>query len=281
VDKASVDLGFINFVFSLKDVFIAQATSAKDCQLLSITEEHLEFSLCHLQFLNITTDEYTLVSDPPLFTDIGFNYLSLADLSFDATFAPVVKEGQMTLEIKNLDLNVDQHFDIEGVSDMAKVVENTVNTVVDLIYGRFRNSVNHAWTMVKQDIEESLETLFKLPRQMAIDGDVILADGSFLQPEMGAGYASFPLTYHLDSAATPNAEKNDFQMPMYNATGEYQMQLFMSEYGINSALYVLHTEGLLGFSESELTNTTFWGLIVPEIEKTFGHDQKCTNNIMS
>jgi len=44
----------------------------------------------------------------------------------------------------------------------------------------------------------------------------------------------------------------------------------MSEYGINSALYVLHTEGLLGFSESELTNTTFWGLIIPAIEKKFG-----------
>jgi len=108
----------------------------------------MELNLCHLQFLNITTDEYTLVSNPPLFTDIGFNYLSLADLSFNSIFTPVVKEGQMTLEIKNLDINVGQHFNIEGVSDMAKVVENTVNTIVDLVYGRFRNSINHAWTMV-------------------------------------------------------------------------------------------------------------------------------------
>ena len=134
-----------------------------NCNLLHITPTDVSLDLCHFKFLNITTNEYNLISDPPIFTDIGFNYLSLGDLSFHTQFTPQVTDGQLKLDMHELSLDMIFDFDWLGISDMSKVFTNTVNTLVNVVYGRFKNGINHSWAMLEKDIEEGFSTLFELP----------------------------------------------------------------------------------------------------------------------
>lgn len=117
---------------------LEKATADKDCKLLTISQTLLEFKLCNLEFLNITTDEYNVISDPPLFTDIGDNYISLADINVEAIFSPEVDEdGGLHLNFADLDFDLGFDFQAYGISDMSRVFTNTVHYMVNLIGGRF------------------------------------------------------------------------------------------------------------------------------------------------
>lgn len=97
---------------------------------------------------------------------------------------------------------------------------------------------------------------------------------------MGAGWGTLPVEYYFASTAHTYPRKNDFQMPYYNATGDYELQAFISEYMIDSGLYVLSKEGLLNFQDDTLTDTEFWALLLPIIKEKFGAKNPCQLNIV-
>lgn len=117
-----------------------------------------------MEFLNITTSEYNLISDPPLFTDIGDNYISLADINVETIFSPEVDEdGGLHLNFHNLDFDLGFDFQAYGISDMSRVFTNTVHYMANLIGGRFSQALEKQYPMVKKEIEDVFADLFDLP----------------------------------------------------------------------------------------------------------------------
>lgn len=219
---AHVDLGFIDFAFNLTDTKLAEATADQECKMLRLSQTEVQFNLCNLELLNITTGEYTLISDPPLFTDIGDNYLSLAKLSATTTFSPRADaDGGLHLDFAALDFDLGFDFQAYGISDMSRVFTNTVHYMVDLVFGRFKSMVDHQYPVVKQEIEDALANLLVLPRKIDLGDDLVFDGGFVKQPVMGKGWGSLPITYFLDSASNPNPNTQHDQIPYYKEMGEY------------------------------------------------------------
>jgi len=58
------------------------------------------------------------------------------------------------------------------------------------------------------------------------------------------------------------------------------MQMFGSQFGLNSIFYALQTELDLNFVDSELTDTTTWKGVFPDMDKKgFEDDAPCENHI--
>lgn len=260
---------------------LAKASADKDCKLLTISQTLLEFKLCNLEFLNITTSEYNLISDPPLFTDIGDNYISLADINVETIFSPEVDEdGGLHLNFHNLDFDLGFDFQAYGISDMSRVFTNTVHYMANLIGGRFSQALEKQYPMVKKEIEDVFADLFDLPPQIDLGNDLQFTGGFVKQPVLGKSWGSLPITYYLDSVSKPNPDRQTFQIPYYDHKRDYQLQLFASEFGLNSIFYALQTELDLNFSESELFTTTEWKKVFPDMEKKgFADGAVCQNNI--
>ena len=151
VENWNVDLGFIDFDVNLLDINLEKLEEkSQPCDLISLKPDTFALNICNLA-VNITTSEYNLMSNPPLFTDIGDNFFALKDINLEVESSLTQDESHnLAINFKKLGFYLDYDFKIYGISDMAKVVENTVHWIIDLIVGRAKNAATHKLEMIEE-----------------------------------------------------------------------------------------------------------------------------------
>lgn len=92
---------------------------SQPCDLLTLKPDTFAINICNLA-MNITTSEYNVMSDPPLFTDIGDSFFALKTINLEAETTLTSDETHnLAINFKQLGFDLDYDFQVYGISDMA------------------------------------------------------------------------------------------------------------------------------------------------------------------
>ena len=109
-------------------------------QVKLLEDSWARFTLTDLT-LDVTFD-YSYISDPPIFADIGTATLGVEEMTFGFSWT---FDGELKLEILEMQLDygqVQMPADFDGLSDFSIVLTNTFNTVVDVFRNRAVSMLN-------------------------------------------------------------------------------------------------------------------------------------------
>lgn len=102
--------------FNYKNNKFSKADIDTSCSFARITEEErFEFRLCDMN-LNLTTEEYTLISDPLIIGDIGDQYISSSNLDFFISLTPMINEERLLdYQFHEISFNNTLDFKADGI----------------------------------------------------------------------------------------------------------------------------------------------------------------------
>jgi len=134
LDIVSFEMSVTNFAFTQSAISSAQP------QVQLLDDSYARFTLKDLT-LDIEFD-YSYVSDPPIFADIGTATLGVEEVTFGFTWTV---DGELKLVVEDMELNygkAQMPADFDGLSDFSIVLSNTINTVVDVFRNRAVSMLN-------------------------------------------------------------------------------------------------------------------------------------------
>jgi hypothetical protein len=123
----------------------------------------------------------------------------------------------MTFDVKEAHVDLGADFSIVGQSDMAKIVENTLDMILDLIIGRMKSYTQHHMIDLKAEIEPVLNSLFTLPSQVDLGGGWMFKGGFVAEPGLGDGWVTLPIEYFFATDKHNYPGKNDIKMPLHSS----------------------------------------------------------------
>jgi hypothetical protein len=165
--------------------------------------------------------DYSYVSDPPIFADIGTATLGVEQMTFGFTWT---LDGELKLEILDMELAYGQAqvpADFDGLSDFSIVLTNTFNTVIDVVRNRAVSMLNSQLLTGKiTAIGNKIISL--LPEKIPLGPELYL-EGVFAGPPNGdTTYVNLPLKTTLQSEEYPyDAEECNVDLPQVSSTAEY------------------------------------------------------------
>ena len=127
------------FNFELEETHLASATIDQTPPLVTINDGSVTFAVENLS-LNVTTN-YSYVSDPPIFADIGEGSFKIANLSMSTDVSTKIEPFQIDLSNLHAKSQPSPFVDFNGISDFSLVATNVVNTVAAVVRNRLESFI--------------------------------------------------------------------------------------------------------------------------------------------
>jgi hypothetical protein len=216
-----------------------------------IINDGLSFSLKNLT-VKISFD-YEFILDPPLLADIGHFWVQLEQVDFQLNFTTymidVTKKEQIHITGSSLFFDHPAPLvDIYGYADLGIVVNNTINTIAAVVKNRLQQRIGQADFMLKMELLINAFLLI-VPNNIHLGGDLYLDGMLYDNPTYKAGeYMLITLETSLDNKKAPYNVPNSYGLPAPITTLNYELQLAVTEWFVNSAIEAVTATGKLEFS---------------------------------
>eukprot|EP00347_Sterkiella_histriomuscorum_P017917 403347484 len=218
--------------------------------------------------------QFNLQSKPAWIQDKGQGTISIKDLTIAVSLAPYNKKGKMQVDFTDALIDIkDYSADFQGSSDFSKVF----NIILRSFKSFFKNEVANVLAMkITSTFEDSFNSmLYTGPSILSMKEDTIFMNYTLTgDPIFTKDYMSVPFDgsfiQKVNQTFQPGAELLD--IPSYYEAGK-QLQIFISEGSLNSALSALHTQGWLKLEQDDILSTVV-SMIFDNFEKVYGSSQK-------
>jgi hypothetical protein len=219
--------------------------------------------------------DYSFVSDPPIFADIGETDLLLSGLclSFDAksVYDPSLDAANrfnLTISDLRLDwLDSEPLLDINGYSDFGGVVNNTINILATVVKNRLSSLINNEGILTPKLNSFLYKITSSITGELDIGEDLYLYGWLFDAITTVPESMTLPLKVALKSDLEDYTEECATVLPDTWPDGgdRYALQMYINTCAFNEALFSLYTTNLNITIQNENTTSN-------RLAKLVGHD---------
>jgi hypothetical protein len=87
----TLDLGFLSEEFNLTKIMLTNFNESSKEAMIQLHDDYITLSIPNFNF-NMTSSEYFVISDPPVFADLGAFYLTVDNTTIDLKSKPYMKD---------------------------------------------------------------------------------------------------------------------------------------------------------------------------------------------
>jgi len=213
--------------------------------LMKLLDDRTVFNIHN--FTGNLKGNYMYVSDPPILADIGEFEWNINSTSILLDSSAKFDEGQSVINftLNEFDLDIDPAMvSFEGVSDISNVASRLLTFGANIIRGRLCSIVKYAG---KQRLQPLINTLVgMIPDEIDIPGtDYEIEGGISDNLEIKEDqYFLIPLDVSLHNKDKPYIDTNNVSFGVFEDNG-YDIQMFLSEYLIQSIVHAVYQEDML------------------------------------
>ena len=129
------------FNYELNETHVSSASIEQAPPLVKINDDgSITLAVDNLNLSLVSN--YSYISDPPIFADIGEGSLHLVDMSMSADLTSTVHPFQIELSNLKVDSHARPFCEFDGISDFSQVATNVVNTVVAVVRNRIESFID-------------------------------------------------------------------------------------------------------------------------------------------
>jgi len=259
----------------MTDIYIANVDIGETEPLVTLTDDYVALEI--QDFTLQVAFHYEALSTPPFLVDLGDHNLTIANLTFKLEGKPILVDGNLQMEINTLILTGGADFDFDGLSDLSLVASDVFNWIVSTVFTRLQSIIKYE---LKSFIEPAInEALNLIPHDIPINGtDLHLKGGLSQNPPFDHTHLTLPLNYRVESESIPVPMKQQTDLPL-KVDGSHELYLQVSQFILDSALYIMHKEGWFYVEINSTDNYTIssdlLSVVIPEIDETFGPFDPC------
>ncbi|CDW80059.1 lipid-binding serum glycoprotein family protein [Stylonychia lemnae] len=226
-------------------------------------------------FIFNMTAEYSYITDPPIFADFGLADILINNMSALIRGTTFYENQTIHVDIEEMKGNLES-FDInfDGLSDFSIVLTDIVGFFVNLLGGKIAGIAGEELSLNLVPLINKIIQI--IPTELPIPGTNLYLLGGFdsnLHVTKDS-YMRLPLSASLQSRKEFFDEKSEIILPQH-LDDPYEIQLFLSEYTINSISHALHVEDYLKFS-TQLIKTDQLSMVVgSQLFNFFDHNMTC------
>ena len=231
------------FNYELEDIHIASATIDPTPPIITINNGSVTLAVKNLN-LNVTAD-YSYISEPPIFADIGEASIHFADMTLSTDMSSKVQPFQVELSNMKVDAQAEPFCSFDGISDFSQVATNVVNTVAAVVRNRLESLINggELYSVDKkvEAIINKILGLIEFPIHLGESG--LYLDGVFYSDIMAANdVLVLPLDVML------RYEDTTFDSSVCSFSGmhavyqseKFDLQLTVQDCAVNELLFTLY-----------------------------------------
>ena len=264
------------FNFEFNETHLANATIDPTPPLVTIHDGSVTFAVENLN-LNVTTN-YSYVSDPPIFADIGEGSIKIANLTMSSDASSSIDPFQIDLSNLHAKSEPSPFVDFNGISDFSLVATNVVNTVAAVVRNRLESFIDGGELYNVEDKVEAIlnKILGLVDFPISIGDSGFYLDGVFYSDIIsGNDQILMPLDVMLRyTNATYDSSVCSFSAmhPIYHAS-QFDLQMAIQDCAINEVLFTLYEAGVKLPLSLPVINTSKLRLLVgKDIITQFGKD---------
>ena len=231
--------------------------------------------------------DYSYVSDPPIFADIGEANVRFSNTSLSSVVRSDWHRGSgnndnsFTLDFSetHIDAAAEPFVDFDGISDFSEVVTNVVNTVAAVVRNRVESFVNGGdlYGVDSKFSEIVNKVIAMIPSQIYLGDKGIYLDGflmSNLQAENDVIIAKLMANLRYDNATFDSSQCVPY-LHQVVTTQLYDLQIAINDCTINEFIFTLYSAGLTSLppiKSDKITTRQLKKLVGKGIVTTFGED---------
>ena len=240
--------------------------------------------------INLTAD-YSYISDPPIFADMGSAFIFLPNATFNTTISsyravlPSDKGGhEFTLDFKDtyLDYPNEPFTKFDGISDFSEVLSNTVNTGAAVVKNRLKSMINGGDQYpIDAKVEEVINKVLSwIPAEIDLGNDLYIDGLLYSNIVTNQDELIIPLRTMLRSDDFPAyGSTHQCFSSMYSKVTNlmFDAQIAINDCSVNELLYSLYGADLLHLKieNPKVTTTLLRALLGKDIITVFGAEQPC------
>jgi hypothetical protein len=272
----TIDLGMFIVYLELPKFVLNNISYSEEGTGVDLFDKNNTLGL-HIEDSNLNVSlQYNMILDPPILDDQGILEIGYSALDIDVIVGMQPQKDnpqRIDLYIAKSNFTVDPkdvYIELTNNNDFNKILIN----IMGAIKGPIINLVTSALTDYFQNVVDLVESL--IPETIDLDG-VVIDISLFRIPDVTTD--DFLTVSWVGKVVCPGCEyKNTRRLPTYFPEGK-DMQLFISDYTMKSALCAVVVKDLLKFTvsynETNLLNTYYLKDLIPELAKKFGNNKPC------
>ena len=209
------------------------------------------------------TASYMYITDPPLLADVGDFVWQFNDTSLKLGGTLYLEDGVPQMEIKDLDFYAKPFaIELDGVSDLSEVASSLITFVGNILRTRLISISHYLQDTDPTKIQNLVNSLlgqipdvFYLGENMYLEGGI--HNNPYVKP---ADFLEINLDLSLQDDRHPLKDLNQANFSGTTSQDQYQLQLYLSEYLIQSVITTLYWEDYFVLPAQKLDSTLMAGL---------------------
>lgn len=233
--------------------------------------------------------DYTFFTTPPMLQDAGIFEFSLKNFGFDIMIQLDSNDGHFQMNVSEMDFELeplDMKLKFGGDCDLVKALNTILGDFRPMIIPRIGLATGALFIKYLQPMLNGL--LMKAPTSINVSNitiDLAITEKPVVTKDfLSVQFNGTCSPTHLAPPPVPDTSP----LPKYNLTG-HDVQLFISDYFLNSLIYTLYEDGILKYTISNQNvdlpgslrlDTTIFGIFFPKLLTHYGFGRNISLEMM-